>query len=423
MIGITLLFDKSFLQSLTVEESLWLDKFYLSNICPYFFVETLADLDKGENKEEADVEVRKIARKFPEMNGEPNMLHTDLCVYELLGRNISMDGRIICPPAKIFNNQQGVGFYSEASPEADAFLRWQHCQYEEIERNQAKIWRQIVSSFDLDSVAKSFEVFNLNDKKCKNLDECFELSKTIVSSSEHKIEKINLALNFLQVNDETRKRIISRWKSNGYQNLTKCSPYLAFVFNVELFFQIAILNKQISSIRKSNRMDISYLFYLPFVQIFTTYDEQQYKWAKYFIRPNQELIKGKDLKNDLNALNLFYKENISEEESEKGIISLVHHPPLEGDSLTAKLWDKFLPKWRDMDKTDITRDLPDKLEKIPPDKKVFLKQIAKASQNDYNSNIDFDPSQHMHVRQRFIRQRKGSWYQVDKRVPAMEEEE
>lgn len=40
------LFDKSFLQSLTVDESVWFDHFFLPVVSPLFFVETLADLAK-----------------------------------------------------------------------------------------------------------------------------------------------------------------------------------------------------------------------------------------------------------------------------------------------------------------------------------------------------------------------------------------
>ncbi len=42
--GPILLFDKSFLQSLTVDEAVWFDHFFLTNVCPVFYVETLADL-------------------------------------------------------------------------------------------------------------------------------------------------------------------------------------------------------------------------------------------------------------------------------------------------------------------------------------------------------------------------------------------
>jgi len=44
--GPTLIFDKSSLESLNPDEAMWLDTFFLSNITPLFFVETLADLEK-----------------------------------------------------------------------------------------------------------------------------------------------------------------------------------------------------------------------------------------------------------------------------------------------------------------------------------------------------------------------------------------
>lgn len=43
------IFDKSFLESLTLDEAVWFDNFFLANITPIFYVETLADLEK-ENK-------------------------------------------------------------------------------------------------------------------------------------------------------------------------------------------------------------------------------------------------------------------------------------------------------------------------------------------------------------------------------------
>ena len=44
--GPIIVYDKSTLQSLNVDESCWLDAFYLPIITPLFFVETLADLEK-----------------------------------------------------------------------------------------------------------------------------------------------------------------------------------------------------------------------------------------------------------------------------------------------------------------------------------------------------------------------------------------
>ena len=48
--GPGLLFDKSALQCLSVDEAVWLDNFFETNITPLFFVEALADLEKQATK-------------------------------------------------------------------------------------------------------------------------------------------------------------------------------------------------------------------------------------------------------------------------------------------------------------------------------------------------------------------------------------
>jgi hypothetical protein len=45
--GPNALFDKSFLQSLSVDESVWFDHYFYAVVCPLFYLETLADLEKA----------------------------------------------------------------------------------------------------------------------------------------------------------------------------------------------------------------------------------------------------------------------------------------------------------------------------------------------------------------------------------------
>jgi hypothetical protein len=68
--GPNTIFDKSFLQGLKVDESVWFDQHYTAIITPLFFVETLADLEKavGEGHSPED-EVGHIANKTPEQSG------------------------------------------------------------------------------------------------------------------------------------------------------------------------------------------------------------------------------------------------------------------------------------------------------------------------------------------------------------------
>src|ERR1700674_3730241 len=93
--GPTILFDKSFLQSLSVDESVFFDHFFFPAICPLFFVETLADLEKavrlGRTPEQ---EVGIIATKVPEMSGAQMAHHSRVALQSLLGKKMPMDGRI-----------------------------------------------------------------------------------------------------------------------------------------------------------------------------------------------------------------------------------------------------------------------------------------------------------------------------------------
>ncbi len=417
---VTLLFDKSFLQSLTVDESVWLDAFFMTNICPYFYVETLADLNKERCKDGAKAEVKKIAMKFPDKNSYPNIFHITLCVNELLGHGVSMKGQVITYPARKFNNNGEVGFASDSSPENEAFLRWQEGKYLEIEQEQAKNWRSLVNSLDLNSMAKSFEVFKIQEKVCKTLEDCYELASMVVHSEDCKFDRMKLALDFLQVNDSLRYKIMERWRIYNYKNLKSYAPYLIFVLKIELFFQIAIINRIIAPERNSNRLDISYLFYLPFVKIFVSSDKQQLKWGKFFLTEDQEVINGNDLKKDLGALNEFYKKTISEEEAEKGILSIVDGPPENREFLVTRLWDKYYPGWKKSLGSNKIQKSNEPLERISQNTKKLLEQMDDSS---IDTLEEFDPEKHTHIYTRNVRRKRGSWYQVDKRVPPRQQQD
>ena len=87
------LFDKSFLQSLSLDESVWFDNYFNPIISPIFYVETLADLGKTESRHRTgQEEVRIIADKFPDMSCTPVVHHRTLCIAELLGERIPLNG-------------------------------------------------------------------------------------------------------------------------------------------------------------------------------------------------------------------------------------------------------------------------------------------------------------------------------------------
>jgi hypothetical protein len=88
--GPILLFDKSILQSLSVDEAVWFDTFFFPCITPVFFTETLADLEKEVQKGRSPEEVvGNLAEKTP-IGGAINVYHHTLSVNELLGRTVEL---------------------------------------------------------------------------------------------------------------------------------------------------------------------------------------------------------------------------------------------------------------------------------------------------------------------------------------------
>ena len=268
------LFDKSFLQSLSLDESVWFDHFFPTNLCPLFYVETLADLNKttraGRTPED---EVRIIASKFPEMHATPNVQHVTACIQELRGYRVPMTGQMLVAggrPVKA-NGQSGIVF--QESPESKAFSRWQNSEFKDIEHNHAREWRAMVTNLDLNEMGNRFKKLGINGKTCKTLEQAKaladETSRQVSIAAKNKpFDQMHLALLFLNIDQSYYTEILHRWSATNYRPLKQYAPYVAYVYTIELFFQIALAANLISSSRPSNRVDIGYLFYLPFSNAF-----------------------------------------------------------------------------------------------------------------------------------------------------------
>ena len=137
------LFDKSFLQSLSLDESVWFDHLFLINVCPLFYVETLADLDKPVGRGRSpEHEVAINSRQVPRDARLAEPAPCDLCVRDLLGQTVPMTGQMVLGGGRPVS--RGVVF--ERSPEAEAFGRWQKGEFEQIEHVYAQTWRRGLAS-------------------------------------------------------------------------------------------------------------------------------------------------------------------------------------------------------------------------------------------------------------------------------------
>jgi hypothetical protein len=353
-----IIFDKSTLQSLRSDEACWLDAFYLPVITPLFFVETLADLQKQVAKGRTPEQVvGNLAEKTPP-NACANVHHKTLCLSELLGHyTVEMSRRPIVGGGEpvVTGDQRGV-FFAPA-PEMRALARWQAGKFLEVEREFALVWRRTLSGINFDQVYQTY--------RCKlgSLQEVREEANRLMNKSGSRYTNLKLAFETFDVPPAQQKAIADRWKAAGGPPLATFAPYTTHVLTVDLFFNLAIGTDLISRDRPSNKIDIAYLYYLPFCMIFASNDNLHERTAKCFLRDDQLYLTGVDLKADLANLDDHYSQ-LPDNIKERGIMSFATRPPHDG-FLTTRLWDRFMaPDWRDHKRmpSDPTRDA--KLEPI-----------------------------------------------------------
>jgi hypothetical protein len=141
--GPILIFDKSALQAFSVDEANWLDNFFMTNITPLFFAETLADLEKeirdGRTPEQV---VGNLALKTPDMNSTACAHHWRIMSGVLAGREMPMDGRIPRDYGQVVNLDGKAGIFYAKSQEEEALERWLQGEFLDVERQIAKRWQR-----------------------------------------------------------------------------------------------------------------------------------------------------------------------------------------------------------------------------------------------------------------------------------------
>lgn len=404
------LFDKSFLQSLKLDEAVWYDNFFLSNVCPLFYVETLADLEKRNKQVKSAAEqVRIIADKFPQINGGPCAYHRDLYIGNLLGQDVPMTGQIPLDRGKLVMHEGRLYGVARESEVAAAFMRWQEGKFLEVEHLFARTWRNNLANLNLEQIATFYRTLGINPKSCKSLENAKSIAQNIVTDTASPESRIRLAFSIASIPDEAQAQISSRWQSQARPPLNEFAPYSAFVLEVELFYNIALAAGLISTERHSNRTDIAYLFYLPFCMIFVSSDHLHKQTAPLFLRHDQEFVWGHQLKSALGEIDRHYSA-LSASEKERPVYEIAPRPPKSVGLIVEELWDRHLPRLhKSMNTPNQTdRDMPKEILKT-------VREIERASPIRPDSSIRHRDVEAVTTQSR-RRIKRGSWYQAPKGI-------
>jgi len=381
-----------------------MDNFYMSTITPLFFVECLADLEKQIRKSKSTPEqlVGSLADRTPESQSYPNVHHINVLKAEL-SRQFDLSkvfGRVMLAGGEPVQLGDKKGFVFRRSPEAEALERWTRREFLEIERTTAKEWRRALGATDLDAMVKTVKAELGHWRRPNSLSDAKHLADTIIDYMDPEW-LLRFGTNLLGVPEAT-DWVVADWIGRRRPPLREHVPYFIFLLTINIFFCLALPAQLLKNVKASHRVDLAYLYYLPFCSMFTSKDNFHAQIAPLFLGPNQEFIDGIQFKDDLRRLNEYYSA-LPAEVLKTGLINFAAHPPEDEDFLVTRMWDKFLPRWRSI-------KAQPKPERDHEAEKQLFKEIDQLSQSGLPSHYerDMDKVDYAQII-RMVLPRKGKW--------------
>jgi len=281
-LGPSLIFDKSSLESLNLDEAVLMDNFYMSTITPLFFVECLADLEKSIRSHSTPEQlVGSLADRTPEAQSHANVHHMSILEGELsrqfditrvYGR-VALAGGI---PVRL-EDKKGVVF--RRAPEAEALERWCAREFLDVERTIAKQWRRSLTQIDFDTMIRTMVSAmapgaNREPSRCQT--HCRHGYRLLGSGMVAPIWPGTPGV------PEATDSVVKDWIVRRRPSLRQYVPYFVFMLTINVFFCLVLPTQLLRNVKASHHVDLAYLYYLPFCSVFTSKDNSTSRSSLFF---------------------------------------------------------------------------------------------------------------------------------------------
>lgn len=338
--GPLMVLDKSAIQSFNHQEISILTRYFTINIPQVLIVEIIADLTKGSKSTLNPDEVTKIARKIHPKDTAFNQYFRDILVQDLLKGVTDLNrAKIYIDSVPVESSGGKKGYKATVSAEEKAFNKWKEGKFDFNDEFLAKRWRKLTDEIDLDELIRNLKTNSFFQKKLRSLDEAAEYLNSFLTKTNGK-ELLEIAIKDFAIEPEFASEIFHRWESNGFKSFKKFSPFGFFCLKTVTMFYLSLVNELITQ-RPTNRVDLDYIFYLPFCNVFVSNDKFHRRIVPRVHLDYTDFVRGDKLKEDLNRIIDFLETNKKSAYKKR--------PPSIENSVINELWEKHMGPKRDED--------------------------------------------------------------------------
>jgi hypothetical protein len=337
--GPTLLLDKSAFQALTGREMHRLTNYFEWNRVDILLWEILSDLSKETKTISFRNEVSILADKFPLIDSVQNVNYIELCMANLCGKNVMMDGRPLVTPTSISTLDDGqVGALFDETAFCKMIYRWQKGDFGKQDEVRAILWKGIKDNLKADDCLQLMQANYIILPASTSINELeIEISNLLRNPRVVSVF-LDMFLSYEGVNNAIKRKIRQRLTRCPY-SLSKFAPYAFYCLKVFVLFLGAYKFNLLLEKKADDQIDLEYLFYLPFCQVFSSNDKFHMTLAPPLMKKDQVFLSGQDLKKGIQQIESLqpHKETMNE--------IYVPFPPIPKESIIREIWLKT--RWPD----------------------------------------------------------------------------
>lgn len=300
-----LILDKSAFESLSREEHAQRLFRYRENITPVLLREILTDLTKSDpglgTSPEKGVQI--LARKFLGSGGVVNADCRKLCAASLTqSGSFEADGRPVLDDYKMVQEDDGShSVFIDLTEGNRAIMRWAQAEFAEREHRAAAGFRRAATTYGVEALRGRLRQHHVLIPRPKNIVDIASIADDLLGRSALQRAFIDWLMEQSVLPEPVRRVVWHRWEGEGGPMLRDFASYAHHCTRTLLLLLIGTTHNVLSA-RPTNRIDIEYLFYSPFCEVFVSADRIHRQLAPLVLGPKQTFVTASDFKTEMKKL-------------------------------------------------------------------------------------------------------------------------